>query len=51
MLGLADLVLALADVLDVLSKAGLQVAGGYTENTANFGGDPIGIGMDIVHFV
>lgn len=51
MLGLADFVLALADILDIPSKAGLQVAGGYTEDTADFGGDPIGIGMNIVYFV
>jgi len=51
LLGLADFVLALAKVFNILRKAGLQVTRWDTEDAANFRRDAIGVGVDIVHLV
>lgn len=51
LLGLADFALALAQVFDVLCKAGLQVTRWDAEDAADFRRDAVGVGVDIVHFV
>jgi len=51
LLRLADFVLALAKVFDVLRKAGLQITRWDTEDATNFCRDAVGIGVDIVHLV
>lgn len=49
-LRLGDLGLALSEIFDVLCNAGLQVTSRQTQDAADFGRDPVGVGMHIVHF-